>query len=163
MHKECRSMAVKLHLITVYWTVVWECAVALSNATFGFFGLPIVSCSMINSLILGCLWPLVVVLNTVLTLGFWRSAISHLSDSTWCHRTPLCHIQLLNLDILQGSFRLCNWLSLRRLASWINHLRPLCWSTFWKLAFNLQLGSRFDIMDFKYSSFVFWHMPLYMS
>ena len=25
-----------------------------------------------------------------------------------CQRTPLCHILLLNLDILQGSFRLCN-------------------------------------------------------
>ena len=45
---------------------------------FVFFGLPIVSCSMINSLILGCLWPLVFVLNNILTLGIWHSAISHL-------------------------------------------------------------------------------------
>ena len=59
-----------------------------------------------------------------------------ISDSTWCHRTPLSHIQLLNLDILQGSFRLCNWLSLRRLVSWINHLPPACWSTFWKSILN---------------------------
>ena len=48
---------------------------------FVFFGLPIVSCSMINSLILGCVWPLVFVLNNILTLGIWRSAISHLPGS----------------------------------------------------------------------------------
>ena len=54
---------------------------------------------------------------------------------------------VLNLDILQGSFRLCNWLSLRRLVSWINHLPPACWSTLWKSNFKQQLGCRFDIMD----------------
>ena len=70
--------------------------------------------------------------------------------------------QLLNLDILQGSFRLCNWLTLRRLVSWINHLPPACWSTFWKSNLKQQLGCRFDIMDNK-SFFVFWHMQLYMS
>ena len=31
-----------------------------------------------------------------------------------------------------GSSRLCNWLSLRRLVPWMNHLPPVCWSTFWK-------------------------------
>ena len=49
--------------------------------------------------------------------------------------------------ILQGSLRLCNWLSLRRLVSWIYHLPPACWSTFWKSNFKQQLGCRFDIMD----------------
>ena len=49
----------------------------------------------------------------------------------WFYWTSLCHIYILNWDILQGSFRLCNWLSLRRLVSWINHLPPVCWSTFW--------------------------------
>ena len=43
---------------------------------------------------------------------------------------------ILNLDILQGGFRLFNWLSLRRLVSWINHLPPACWSTFWKSVLN---------------------------
>ena len=70
---------------------------------------------------------------------------------------------LLNLDILQGSFRLCNWLSLRRLVSWINHLPSACWSTFWKSNFKQQLGCRFDIMDNGSNFFVFWHMQLYMS
>ena len=67
------------------------------------------------------------------------------------------------MDILQGSFRLCNWLSLRRLVSWINHLPPACWSTFWKSNFKQQLGRRFDIMDNKSYFFVFWHMQLYVS
>ena len=84
-------------------------------------------------------------------------------DSIRCQRTPLCHILLLNLDILQGSFRLCNWLSLRRLVSWINHLPPACWSTFRKSNSKQQLGCRFDIMDYESYFFVFWHMQLYMS
>ena len=33
--------------------------------------------------------------------------------------------------------------------SWINHLPPACWSTFWKSNFKQQLGCRFDIMDNK--------------
>ena len=70
-------------------------------------------------------------------------------DSTRCQRTPLCHILLLNLDILQGSFRLCNWLSLRRLVSLINHLPPACWSTFRKSNSKQELGCRFDIMDYE--------------
>ena len=79
IHRECRSVLVKLHPITLYMTVFWECAVPLLNATcFSFFVPPIVSCSMIMRLIPGCLWPLVSVLNNILTLGILRSAISHL-------------------------------------------------------------------------------------
>ena len=48
---------------------------------------------------------------------------------------------------IMGSLRLCNWLSLWRLVSWINHLPPACWSTFWKSNLKQQLGCRFDIMD----------------
>ena len=70
---------------------------------------------------------------------------------------------ILNLDILQGSFRLFNWLSLRRLVSWINHLPPACWSTFWKSIFKHQLGCRLFILDSISSLFLFWHMQLYMS
>ena len=43
---------------------------------FVFFGLPIVSCSMINNLILECLCLLAFVLNNFLILGIWCSAIS---------------------------------------------------------------------------------------
>ena len=70
-----------------------------------------------------------------------------ISDSTWCHWTPVCHILLLNLVILQGSFRLCNWLSLRRLVSWINHLPSARWSTFWESILKHQLVCRFGILD----------------
>ena len=57
-----------------------------------------------NSLLPGCLWLLAFVSNNTLILGIWCSTIPHLpgcfcpwtflriSDSTWCHRTPLCHI-----------------------------------------------------------------------
>ena len=31
--------------------------------------------------------------------------------------------------------------------SWINHLPPACWSTFWTSTFKQQLGCRFDIMN----------------
>ena len=44
--------------------------------------------------------------------------------------TPLCHVCIPYKDILQGSSRLCNWLSLRRLVPWINHLPPVSWSIF---------------------------------
>ena len=36
------------------------------------------------------------------------------------------------IDILCGSSRLCSILSLWRLVPWIDHLPPVCWSTFWK-------------------------------
>ena len=55
----------------------------------------------------------------------------------WC-------LVLLSFDILQGSFRLYNWLSLRRLVSWINHLPHACWSTFCKSTFKQQLNNRLD-------------------
>ena len=57
-----------------------------------------------NSLIPGCLWLLAFVLNNTLILDIWCSTIPtsqdvsvpgpsfRISDSTWCHRTPLCHI-----------------------------------------------------------------------
>ena len=47
---------------------------------FVFFGLPIVPCSLIRNLISVCLWPLVFVLNNILTLSIWRSAICHLPE-----------------------------------------------------------------------------------
>ena len=76
---------------------------------------------------------------------------------------PFMSHLLLNLDILQGSFRLCNWLSLRRLVSWINHLPPACWSTFWKSILNTSwaVGLTYWIA-YLHIFFVFWHMQLYV-
>ena len=62
----------------------------------------------------------------------------------------------------RGVFRLCNWLSLWRLGSWINQLPSACWSTFWKSNFKQQLGCRFDIMDNESYFFVFWHAIIYV-
>ena len=53
-------------------------------------------------------------------------------DWTCYLRTPLCHVYSPNQHILQGSSIVCNWLSLWRLVPRINHLPPVCWSTFWK-------------------------------
>ena len=56
-----------------------------------------------NSLIPGCLWLLAFVLNNTLILGmgvlqsptsqdvFVPGPSFRISDSTWCHQTPLCH------------------------------------------------------------------------
>ena len=93
-----------------------------------------------------CPWALFqnIGFNTVLTDPF----MSHLATQ---------------LGYSAGDFRLCNWLSLRRLVSWINHLPPAYWSTFWKSNFKQQLGCRIDIMDNISYFFVFWHLQLYMS
>ena len=93
-----------LFVVVVFLFVFWGGGVLGWMSLFVFLRSPIVSCSMKNSLILGCLWPLVFVLTNMLILGIWGSAISHLpgcfapgpssrlSDSTWSHRTPLCQI-----------------------------------------------------------------------
>ena len=58
---------------------IGECAVPGLNAILCFFfDLPIVSCSLIKNLILGCLWHLIFVLNNILILGIWCSTIPHL-------------------------------------------------------------------------------------
>ena len=79
IQQECRSVLVKLHPITFYRIVFLGSARFLGWLPFFvFFGLPNVSCSMVNNLILGCLWPFLFVLNNILILCIWRSAISHL-------------------------------------------------------------------------------------
>ena len=62
---------------------------------FVFFGLPIVFCSIINSLILGCLWPLVFVLNNNLTLGIWLSVIFH----AWTFSCPWTFFQNIGFNM----------------------------------------------------------------
>ena len=85
---------------------------------------PSIQCVVHNdkNLILGCLWLLVFVLN-ILILGFWCSTIPHLPGCfcPWTFfenigfNTVLTDPFMLHLAtqpyILQGSFRLCNWLS----------------------------------------------------
>ena len=75
---------------------------------------------------------------------------------------PLYVISSYSTWYFAGEFQALNWLSLRRLVSWINHLPPACWSTFWKSNSKQQLGCRFDIIDYESYFFVFWHMQLYV-
>ena len=46
--------------------------------------------------------------------------------------------------------------------SWINHLPPACWSTFWKSIFKHQLGCRFDILDIICSFFILTYTIIYV-
>ena len=76
IQQECYSVLVKLHPIIFYRTVFLGSSRFLGwMPLFVFFGLPIVSCSLINILIIGCLWLLVFVLNSTLILGIWCSTI----------------------------------------------------------------------------------------
>ena len=161
IQQECHSVLVKLHAITFYRTVFLGSARFLGwMPLFVFFGLQIVSFSLINSLILGCSWLLVFVLNNTLILGIWCSAISHL-PGCFC---PWTFFQSIGFNMvpsdpfmlhLATQLAACNWLSLRRLVSWINHLPPACWSTFWKSTFKQQLGCRFDIMNSMFYFFLY--------
>ena len=60
--------------------------------------------------------------------------------------TPLWHVKILYQDIL-GDSRFCIWLSLRCLEPWINHLYPVCWSTFWKSRLKWPYACKFNIME----------------
>ena len=147
IQRECHSVLAKLHPITFYRIVFLGSARFLGwMPLFVFFGLPIVSCSD-KSLILGCLWPLVFVLNNTLIPGIWCSTIPNLPGffCPWALfqnigfntvlTDPFMSHLATQLGYSAGDFRLCNWLSLRRLVSWINHLPPAYWSTFWKSNF----------------------------
>ena len=78
IQRECHSVLAKLHPITFYRIISGECVVPGLNATFCF--LWFTNCVLLfdKSLILGCLWPLVFVLNNILILGIWCSTIPHL-------------------------------------------------------------------------------------
>ena len=71
IQRECHSVLAKLHPITFHRIISGECAVPGLNATFCF--LWFTSCVLLfdKNLILGCLWPLVFVLDNILILGIW--------------------------------------------------------------------------------------------
>ena len=80
IQQECNWVLVQLHPITFYKTVfLGECAVPGLNATFCF--LWFTNCVLLSddkSLIPGCLWLFVFVLNNTFILGIWCSTIPHL-------------------------------------------------------------------------------------
>ena len=95
------SVLVELHPITVYMAGFWERVVPLLNATRCFLWFqPFVYYSMVIRLILGCLWPLVSVLNYILTLGILRSVIFHL-PGCFC---PWTFFQNIGFNIPSDSF-----------------------------------------------------------
>ena len=109
--EECRSVLVKMHPITFCRTVFLGCARFLgSMPLFVCFGLPIVSCSMIKSLILECLWPLVFVLNNFLILGISCSAISHL-PGCFCPWTVFRNIGPLYVTCSYSTWIFCRGVS----------------------------------------------------
>ena len=98
--------------VVQYW---WSCTLSQSIGLcwgsarflcwmplFYFFGVTNCVFFMINKAILGCLWPLVFVLN-ILTLGILRSAISHLPE----YFCPLTFFQNVGFNIVpSGPFML---------------------------------------------------------
>ena len=75
---ECHSILAKLHPIRFYRIVFLGSARFLGWMPPFFFWFT--NCVLLfdKSLILGCLWPLVFVLNNTLILGIWCSTIPHL-------------------------------------------------------------------------------------
>ena len=56
-------------------------------------------------------------------------------NRTCYFRTPFLSCSDYLHDIMQGSSRFCNWISLRCLVPWIHHLPPVCRSTFFRNLF----------------------------
>ena len=135
-----RSIGLYFWGVHGYWA---ECHFLLSLVT---------NCVLLfdKSLILGCLWPLVFVLNNTLILGIRCSTIPHLPGCFWpwtfienigfntALTDPFMSHIATQLGFAAGEFQA---LQLR------NHLPPACWSTVWKSNCQQQLGCRFNIMD----------------
>ena len=76
----------------------------------------------VNAHLPGCFCPWTFRLNIGLNTSPSDSFVSYLNS---------------HLGYSAGEFQaLCNWLSLRCLVPWINHLPPVCWSTFGILVWN---------------------------
>ena len=84
IQQECHSVLVKLHPITFYRTVFLGSTQFLGWMPLFFFFFFFTNCVLLsgeNSLIPGCLWLLVIVVNNTLILGIWCSTIPHLPVS----------------------------------------------------------------------------------
>ena len=79
IQRECHSVLAKLHPITFY-RIVFLGSVRFLGGMPLFCFLWFTNCVLLFdiSLILGCLWPLVYVLNNTLILDIWCSTIPHL-------------------------------------------------------------------------------------
>ena len=176
IQQTCHSVLVKVHPIISYRTVFLGSARFLGwTPLFVFFGLPIVSCSLMNSLILGCLWLSVIVIKYFDT--------RHL---VFCNLSP--PRMFLPLDLL-SEYRIqygaigplyvtssySTWIFCRGVSGFAADCHCSVWCfglttcllcvgpPFWKSTFKQQLGCRFDIMDSIFSFHLFFDIYNYMS
>ena len=63
--------------------------------------------------------------HSLANMTHWGSRVCHYPFHYEYHKFNLSQYNLI-----------CNWLSLRCLVPWINHLPPVCWSTFGILVWN---------------------------
>ena len=116
---------------------------------------------MIVVTLIGIYLALLFILNYMfrLSVSSSDSANAHLPG---CFRPWIFHLNIgLNmlpsdsfvscLDYLlgysTGAGLICNWLSLRCLVPWINHLPPVYWSTFWKSSLKWRWVCKFDTLE----------------
>ena len=152
-----------------------EYAVPGLNATFWF--LWFTNCVFLfdKNLILGCLWPLVFVLNNILILGilvFYNTSPPRMLlslDLLWEYRIQHGANGPLYVTSSYSTWIFCRGVSgfatdcpcgvwCRGLITCLLHVGP----PFSKSNFKQELGCRFDIMDNESYFFVFWHMQLYV-
>ena len=180
IQRKCHSVLAKLHPITFYRIISGECAVPGLNATFflwGGGGGGVTNCVLLfdKNLIIGCLWPLVFVLNNILILGIWCSTIPHL-PGCFCPWTffenigfntvltdPFMSHLAIQLGYSAGEFQALQLIILVAFGVVDLPLASCMLVHLLKSNFKQQLGYRFDIMVNESYFFVFWHMQLYMS
>ena len=75
--------------------------------------------------------PSLLPIHTILSTTPRQSHFIHLTTSHRRCGTSLYRVYIPNQNVMQGCFRLCNWLSLWRLGLWINVLCPVCRVNFW--------------------------------
>ena len=142
-----------------------------------FFGLPIVSCSLMinNSLIPGCLWILAFVLNNTLILRIWCSTIPHL-PGCFC---PWTFFQNIGFNMVPSdpcmSHSYSTWIFCRGVSGFATDCSCDVWCrglTTCLLQVGPPFGNRFLNTSWAVGLtywivyipfFVFWHMHLYMS
>ena len=110
-----------------------------------------------------------------LKLSISGSAITHLPGCfcPWRFSVDIglnvlpCESFMSCLTSLLGYFKensgLCNWSSLRYLVPWIDHLPPVCWSTFWKLVCNASWFVRLTYSKTTFSLFLSFYIRLNIS
>ena len=174
IQQECHPVLVKLHPITFYKTVFLGSARFLGwMPLFVIFGLPVVSCSLINSLILGCSWLLAFVLSNTLMLGIWCSAISHHSVLSLDFLSEY-RIQHGAIGPLYVTSSYSTWIFCRGVSGFATDCPCSVWCRGLTTCFlhvgppfgNRLLNNNWAVgltLWIAYIPFLFWHMHLYMS